>query len=131
MLKNDFERTDFVIFEEIVHNFCRSDDRIRTPNEGMNQRNLKILAVRQTKYALAVRTILGVGVDFRLFTEGDFLSGRPLSMGLTMTLFTEKLLISNKHTHDFMPNLIRKSWTVSNRQLHTHDNHRDAPSGGL
>ena len=26
MLKNDFESTNFVIFEEVVHNFGRSDD---------------------------------------------------------------------------------------------------------
>ena len=29
------------------------------------------------KYASAVPKNLGVGVDFRLFSEGDFLSGRP------------------------------------------------------
>ena len=28
----------------------------------------------QTKYALAIPTNLGVGVDFRPFSEGDFLS---------------------------------------------------------
>ena len=26
MLKNDFESTNFAIFEEVVHNFGRSDD---------------------------------------------------------------------------------------------------------
>ena len=26
MLKNDFESTNFAIFEEVVHNFNRSDD---------------------------------------------------------------------------------------------------------
>ena len=35
---------------------------LRTPNEGINQRNLKIW---QTKYAMAVPKVLGVGVDFR------------------------------------------------------------------
>ena len=28
MLKNDFERTNFVIFEEVVQNFGRSDDNM-------------------------------------------------------------------------------------------------------
>ena len=36
----------------------------------------------QTKYALAVPKHLGVGVGFGLFSEGDFLSGRPLSVVL-------------------------------------------------
>ena len=31
----------------------------------------------QTKYALAVSKNLGVGVDFLLCREGDFLTGRP------------------------------------------------------
>ena len=30
-----------------------------------------------TKYASAVPKNLGVGVDFRLCSEGDFLTGRP------------------------------------------------------
>ena len=28
MMKNDFESTNFAIFEEVVHNFGRSDDDI-------------------------------------------------------------------------------------------------------
>ena len=31
----------------------------------------------------------------------------------TMTLFSEKMLISNRHMHGFMPNLHKKSQTVS------------------
>ena len=31
----------------------------------------------QTKYALAVPKNLGVGVDFGLFSEDDFLTGNP------------------------------------------------------
>ena len=31
----------------------------------------------------------------------------------TMTLFSEKMLISNRHISGLMPNLIKKSWTVS------------------
>ena len=34
-------------------------------------------------------------------------------VGLTMTWFSEKMLISNLCTHGLMPNLIKKSWTVS------------------
>ena len=45
-----------------------------TPNEGINQRNMKIWANRQTKYALAVSKNLGVGVDFRPCSEGHFLT---------------------------------------------------------
>ena len=38
----------------------------------------------QTKYALAVPKILGLGVDFRPCSEGDFLTGRPQSVLLTI-----------------------------------------------
>ena len=34
-----------------------------------------------------------------------------------MTLFSEKILISNKCLHGLMPNLIKKSWTVSNASM--------------
>jgi hypothetical protein len=37
---------------------------LQTPNEGINQRNLKIWADVADKYALAVLKNLGVGVDF-------------------------------------------------------------------
>ena len=36
----------------------------------------------QTKYALAVPKNLGVGVDFRLFSEGDFLLQASVVCGL-------------------------------------------------
>ena len=36
--------------------------------------------MRQTKYALAVPKNLGVGVDFRPFSKGDFLSRRLYSV---------------------------------------------------
>ena len=42
---------------------------LRTPNEGKNQRNLKIWA------NVAVPKNLGVGVDFWPCSEGDFLTG--------------------------------------------------------
>ena len=50
-----------------------------TRNEGMNKRNMKILSnvADKTKYALAVPYNLGLGVDFWLCSEGDFLPGRP------------------------------------------------------
>ena len=50
---------------------------LRTPNEGINQRNLKTWANVADKYASAVLKNLGVGVDFRPGSEGDFLTGRP------------------------------------------------------
>ena len=50
---------------------------LRTPNEGKNQRNLKIRADVADKISLAVPKNLGVGVDFRLCSEGDFFTGRP------------------------------------------------------
>ena len=50
---------------------------LRTTNEGINQRNLKIWADVAKKYASAVPKNLGVGVDFRPCSEGDFLTGRP------------------------------------------------------
>ena len=35
-------------------------------------------------------------------------------VGLMMTLFSEKMLISNICIRGLMPNLIKKPWTVSN-----------------
>ena len=48
-----------------------------TPTEGINKRNLKIWADVADKYVLAVPKNLGVGVDFRPCSEGNFLSRRP------------------------------------------------------
>ena len=57
------------------------DHGVRTPNEGINQRNLKIWpdvsCDRQNSYASAVPKNLGVEVDFRTCSEGNFLTGRP------------------------------------------------------
>ena len=50
---------------------------LRTLNEGKNQKNLKIWADVADKLCLAVPKNLGVGVDFRPCSEGDFLTGRP------------------------------------------------------
>ena len=36
-------------------------------------------------------------------------------VGLTMTLFSEKMLISTRCTCGFIPNLRKKSWMVSSR----------------
>ena len=49
----------------------------RTPNEGITQRIMKVWADVADKYASAVPKHLGVGVDFQLCSEGDFLTGRP------------------------------------------------------
>ena len=35
-------------------------------------------------------------------------------VGLTMTIFSDEMLISHRCIRGLMPNLIRKSWTVSN-----------------
>ena len=40
----------------------------------------------QAKYALAVPKNLGLGLNFRLYSEGYFLSGRPQSMGDTFVM---------------------------------------------
>ena len=45
---------------------------LRTPSEGINQRNLKIWAD-----ASAVPKYLGLGFDFWPCSEGNFLTGRP------------------------------------------------------
>ena len=43
----------------------------------------------QTKYASAVPKNLGVGVDFRSCSEGDFLTGRPQSVTKAMGVTTK------------------------------------------
>ena len=50
-------------------------DGLWTPNEGINQRNLKFWADVQTKYASAVP--INLGFDFRPCSEGDFFIGHP------------------------------------------------------
>ena len=54
----------------------RSIPGLRTPNEGINQKNLKFRADVADKYASAEPKNLGVGVDFRPCSEDDFLTGR-------------------------------------------------------
>ena len=63
----------------VAASFCGHwNHGLRTPNEGINQRNLKIWAdVADKIYASAVPKNLGLGVDFRPCIEGDFLTGRP------------------------------------------------------
>ena len=63
----------------ILHrNECNNG--LRTPNECINQRNLKISADVADKYASAVPKNLGLGVDFRTCSKGDFLTGHPWSV---------------------------------------------------
>ena len=57
-----------------VHQQVHPMHGLRTPNEGMIQRNLKIWA------DVAVPKDFGVGVDFWPCSDGDFLTGRPLSV---------------------------------------------------
>ena len=57
----------------------------------------------QTKYASAVPKNLGMGIDFRACCEGDFLTGRPQSVGFTHNdmhdnTFTLKFEYSEKAT---------------------------------
>ena len=44
---------------------------LQTPNEGINQSNLKIWPMWQTKYALTALKDMGMGVNF---FDGDFLT---------------------------------------------------------
>ena len=48
---------------------------LRTPNEGINKRH-NFGPMWQTKYVSAVPMNLGLGLDFRPCSEGDFLTGR-------------------------------------------------------
>ena len=49
---------------------------LRTPNEGINQRNLKFWADVADKICFGRTKNLGLGLNFRLCSEGYFLSGR-------------------------------------------------------
>ena len=69
----DYKQNNAILKIKVFAKF----DGLWTPNEGINQRNLKIWADVQTKYASAVPKNLGVGVNFRPCSEGYFLSGRP------------------------------------------------------
>ena len=40
-------------------------------------------------------------------------------VGLTMTIFSKKMLISHRCIRGLMPNLIKKSWMVSNKYMMT------------
>ena len=73
---------------------------LRTPNEGINQKNLPMW---QTKYASAVPMNLGVGMDFRPCSEGNFLTECPYSVAMLMLkalVFKEEVL-SEHYTHLF------------------------------
>ena len=55
--------------------FCHG---LLTPNEGINQRNLKIWADPADKICFGRNYInLGLGFDFRPCSEDNFLTGRP------------------------------------------------------
>ena len=47
-------------------------------------------------------------------------------VGLTMTLFSEKMLISTRCLHGSMSNLIKKSWTDSRQEVWYKANHKRA-----
>ena len=61
----------------LAHRPLPCNHGLRTLNEGINQRNLNIWPMWQTKYASAEPKNLGVGVDFWPCSEGDFHTGRP------------------------------------------------------
>ena len=50
-----------------------------------------------------------------------FVGSVHILVGLTMTLFSEKMLISHRYIHGLMPNLIKKSWTVSSIYIRLHE----------
>ena len=55
-----------------------STHELQTPNEGIpKSKKSEFGPMWQTKYALAVPKNLGVEVNFRPYSEGDFLTGRP------------------------------------------------------
>ena len=49
---------------------------LQTSNEGINQRNLKIWADVADKICFGRTQQLGMGVNFRPCSDGDFLTGR-------------------------------------------------------
>ena len=53
------------------------NEPINLYSEGINQRYLKNCADVAGKYALAVPKNLGLGLNFRLCSEGYFFSGHP------------------------------------------------------
>ena len=50
---------------------------LRTPNEGINQRDLKLFLMWQTKYASSVLKNLRLGLNYQPCSEDYFFSGRP------------------------------------------------------
>ena len=50
---------------------------LQTSNDRINQRNLKFWADVADKICLGRPINLGLGYDFWLYSEGDFLTGRP------------------------------------------------------
>ena len=50
---------------------------LRTPNEGVNQRNLKFFAYVADKICFGQPKNLGEGVDLQPCSEGHFLTGCP------------------------------------------------------
>ena len=52
--------------------------------------------------------------DFESMNLAIFEKAVHILVSLRMSLFSEKMLISNRCISGFMSNLIKKSWTVSN-----------------
>ena len=50
---------------------------LQTPSEGINQRNLKLWAEMADKICFDRPKNLGLGLDFRPCSEGDFPTGCP------------------------------------------------------
>ena len=61
----------------MYYQVLRTDHGLRTPNKGINQRNLKIWADVADKICFGRTKKSGSGSEFRPCNEGDFLTGRP------------------------------------------------------
>ena len=80
---------------------------LRAPNEGINQRNLKISAIPKN---------LGVGLDFLLCSEGDFLTGQPFDFLETrhFSIFWQKYILAKfPPTYMVQSKIIQKSFLKS------------------
>ena len=81
--------THQLIFHVFANQFNNSIYGLRTSNEGINQRNLKVWAdVADKIYASAVPKSLGLGFDFRPCSEDDFLTGCPQSVVVHQDCFS-------------------------------------------
>ena len=100
------EKKDFInrSFQKI--SFIKVDLLVKYSSEKKNQKDS--IGFWCWKVTLKVQFLQILRMLFNLFI---------ILVGLTMTWFSEKMLIFNTCRHSLMPNLIKKSWTVSNWQV--------------